>query len=252
MTIKYKNSKNSNLLMKKYVFLIAFLFLISFVNASQYSLPDEGIQGDCIELIQTCTNCTWVNVTVIHYPPRSGFENLQLNAEMTQFASTFNYTFCEINVSGYYTYDTIGNPNGVLSIASVDFLITPTGDTLSLVESIFYLLVFILSLMVFSFFFYKAKSSANLNYKAVFFLLSYIIFVFIVFLIYRLATDYLPTLTYLSDVLFYVMLISIMLIFPFFFLVIAYMIKNQFESINEERLRKRGHNDASIARRSKK
>lgn len=122
----------------KFIFiLIGLMFLIPFVNAEVQTLGTFQ-QQQCISLVQTCANCSYVNVTTIKYPDG---KLSNVNADMTKTGTVYNYTFCDTNQLGYYVYNTLGNPEGILVVAPVDFLITPSGSNNIL--GLFIMLIFI-------------------------------------------------------------------------------------------------------------
>ena len=67
----------SNRKMKVFPLLIFFLFFISFASSIQINNVAQPIslgtfkQGDTINLIQTCTNSTYANITRVLYPDSS-------------------------------------------------------------------------------------------------------------------------------------------------------------------------------------
>lgn len=256
MTNRFKYFRNTFFNMKILkIFIILFLLFMPMVIAQQtdceFSIPPVQL-NTCTELIQTCSNCTdGVNLTALYYPHSNGTV-LYPNDVMTQNQNNYNYTFCDTSTLGTYIYSTEGSPNGIPTTGNVCFLVTPNGDTLSLVDILVYSLIFFISLLVFIFFFHKTIQSENPNYKISFFILTYLIYVVLIFLIYRMSVDYLPAFTYLNVILFYVLLISIMLIFPLFILSIAFLLKTQFESLREKELRKRGHSDEEIEKRKRR
>lgn len=82
-------------------------------------------QGTCIALTQSCANCTFVNVTSIMYPTK--LKQTVSNA-MTKTGTEYSYTFCNTSLIGEYTYNTYGNPDGVLVTQPVTFNVIPTSD----------------------------------------------------------------------------------------------------------------------------
>lgn len=110
--------------MKK-IILIVFLalFLISFVNAEQQSLGTFK-KDSCVNLIQTCSNCSFINITSVVYPNST---NAITNKLMTKSNSLYNYSFCLTNVSGTYIVNGLGNPDGINTVFAYDFEINPIG-----------------------------------------------------------------------------------------------------------------------------
>lgn len=170
----------------KFTFII-FLSLILLIGIAaaqeeepdcEHTLPPTAL-GDCKELIQTCANCTFVNITKIYYPQSNG-SSLNLNVGMTAFANTYNYTFCDNNYLGTYMYSTIGNPDGSSGQGNVCYKVTPSGTIFTNELSIPLFLPMGLMLLLALFFFFFAGMMAKPEYK-----LTFIIFagVFVVFTI---------------------------------------------------------------------
>ena len=130
---------------KLLLLLILGIFLISFASA------DVSIgtvkQGDSIQLTQTCSNCTYVNLTSVLYPNNN--YALLGQYEMTKTDENFNYTWTNTSALGEYIYTTCGDLNGINTCQSVGFEVTGTGAEFSTAKSIFYL--GLLCLLVFLF-----------------------------------------------------------------------------------------------------
>lgn len=125
-TIKYLNIYGMLTMAKRGIFLVlCMLILLSFsVYAEQQNLGTFKRYG-CVNLIQTCANCTYVNFTSVLYPNSTQALGNVLASNLTN--SIFNYTFCSTNALGQYIVNGIGNPNWVDTIFSYTFYITPTG-----------------------------------------------------------------------------------------------------------------------------
>jgi hypothetical protein len=118
--IKMKETK------KVVILVIAFILLLSQIYPI-LAIPTLGVfkVNTCVELKQTCANCSFVNVTTIIFPDSS---TATINAEMTKSGSDFNYTFCNNTMLGNYIVNGIGDPQGVLTIYAYDYSITTTGN----------------------------------------------------------------------------------------------------------------------------
>lgn len=116
--------------MKKIILaIIVGMFLISLVCATTtLGTFKQGSVGDCIELVQTCGNCTYNNVSTIM---RTGEDSLvfTINTEMTADTSGtfFNYTFCNITELGIYNVHGFGDIDGEKESWVYLFEITTTG-----------------------------------------------------------------------------------------------------------------------------
>ena len=102
--------------------LILGMFLISLVSSTSIGTVK---QNTAIELTQTCSNCTYVNLTKILYP--NNIHALLGEFSMTKNGTNFNYSFSDTNNLGNYVYSTCGDLNGIVTCQSVSFEVTPSG-----------------------------------------------------------------------------------------------------------------------------
>jgi hypothetical protein len=128
------------------LFSAIFLGTIQFTSAAEQS--DLGIikQNSCFDLYQTCDDCSWVNLTSIKYP-NGTIETF--NLYMTKKNQNFNYTFCNTTLAGGYTYTVAGDKGGVYSTEVIEFTVSPSGTILSSAQSTTYILIFVISLLIF-------------------------------------------------------------------------------------------------------
>ena len=134
---------------------IGFVLLIAMqvVSAEVFSLPTTQA-NKCIQLVQTCSNCTFVNVSTVSFPNQT---ILNLNQQMSNPTPSFyNYTFCRTQDVGYYSYSTFGNPDGQQSTASISFEVTTTGTNISTSQGILYAISFAILLPLFFLFLFGA------------------------------------------------------------------------------------------------
>lgn len=124
-----------------FLLLLVGIFLISLASAEVQTLG-YGKQNTCIQLSQTCANCTFVNLTSIEYPDKT---KEIIDDVMTATGTEYNYTFCETNQTGVYIYNTFGDPTGTLTTQPVDFTITYNGkETPSGIVIVFFSLGFLI------------------------------------------------------------------------------------------------------------
>lgn len=81
--------------------------------------------GECVNLIQTCANCTYVNITSILYPNSTKVIN---EVVMTKEGTYYNYSFCNTTKLGEYKVNGHGDENTIETIWSYSFDITREGD----------------------------------------------------------------------------------------------------------------------------
>jgi hypothetical protein len=124
-----KTKTKRNLVHSKflYLFLFIFLFSLNFVNSSFGYNSDSTIlnlgtfkQGDNINLVQTCSNCSYNNITKIKIPDGT---ILNINSEMEKEGTFYNYTFSNSYLIGEYQVNGIGNLNGVEQVWNYSFKI---------------------------------------------------------------------------------------------------------------------------------
>lgn len=97
--------------------LLIFLVLLNSISAFGFNnlvgdTDNIGIfkQGD-VSIIQTCDNCTYVNITSIYFPQESRFI-LKEETIMNQSGTLFNYTQAWVNQTGTYVVTGHGDENG--------------------------------------------------------------------------------------------------------------------------------------------
>lgn len=123
--------------MKKLLFLVTILMISSVLaveNLGTFKI------NDCIELIQTCSNCSYVNVTSVKYP--NSVQALG-NVAMTKNGTLYTYNFCSANFSGTYIVSGVGDVDGLDSVFAYTFEVTTTG-----MDSIFIFLIIFLVIIV--------------------------------------------------------------------------------------------------------
>ena len=178
--------------MKYKLFLSIFLalILINFACASEQSLGTFK-QDTCISLLQTCSNCSFVNITSLIQPNSSIIIN---NVEMTQSGTDYSYTFCNTQLLGNYIYNTLGDPDSVNVIQPVGFTITPSGSTQTTAQGLgsmgFILLVLALT-CIFGWLGWKLVNNDIFLPMGVFFImLAGLLLIYNVWLLYEFKLNY--------------------------------------------------------------
>ena len=108
---------------KSIIWILAFVLLISGVYAEQQSL---GVfkNNICVNLIQTCSNCTYNNVSAITSP----YSYILLGeSKMTKSGTIYNYSFCDTSAIGTYIVNGHGDLNGIDTVWNYDFKVTNSG-----------------------------------------------------------------------------------------------------------------------------
>ena len=235
--------------------LIFSLICLSLVSAAlpdcEFTLPTVK-KDTCQNIIQTCSNCTWVNVTSIYYPTSNG-TILNLNSPMTKYVNTYNYSFCGNTVIGTYLVSTYGNPDGNLATGNICYEVTPTGDNLSGVQGALYFIPIIIFGILLMFFVSKLFVSETPGAKVSYLLLAYVFSLLpLTFSVYQVTKDYLPSFAFLVNVLYYFLFILIILT-PFVFLIsMGYLIIAEVNRLSREKLVKRGYSESEAETKTRR
>lgn len=130
---------------------IVFTLLLSQPVFSEVQNFGTFKQNECVNLIQTCANCTYVNISVTN--PNSTV--IISNKQMTKTDTVYNYSFCNTSILGQYIYNTKGDLDGSITISPVNFIITPSGFQVSIANTIimFFIIGFLILVTVVMFYF---------------------------------------------------------------------------------------------------
>lgn len=120
---------------------ITFFILVKPVKAETYKLDS------LVNLVQTCNNCTFCNVSKIIYPNGTIFLT---NLQMTQDSNSYNYILTNnyTGILGEYNWWYICGNSVEIATGKLTFSITATGKELTSSKSITYILIFIISFIV--------------------------------------------------------------------------------------------------------
>lgn len=197
-------------------------------------------QNECINLLQTCADCTYNNITSVTIGQYS--TKLLGLTSMERSGTIFNYTFCDTLVPGIYTVDGYGNPAGTKTIWNYKFEVTATGQDSTVSKSITYVLLFIFSIIIFGGLVYMGigipysnktdemtgyvLAVSNIKYLKLTLLgLSYVVAVFIAYFSWMLSYAYLD-MDFLSSILQFLFYGLAVLLVPIFILFVYLIIAN--------------------------
>ena len=139
-----QNQARERLLQMKKILLIGIVFLV-LLAMPIYAEQNLGTfkKGNCINLMQICDNCTYVNFTSVMYPDGT-FEILNLNA--TKQGTMFNHSFCNTSYIGTYIINSEGDLGGIVTSGSFKLYISSSGiertdNPIGIIVPIFSLLI---------------------------------------------------------------------------------------------------------------
>lgn len=113
--------------------IIVIFSLLPVAYSEVQTLPTTKI-NTCIELAQTCANCTYVNLTIVKYPNTT---SIIIGKLMNRNGVNYKYNFCDTSQIGDYVVTTCGDVDGVLTCVNYDF---NSGAIFGLPEILIYLL----------------------------------------------------------------------------------------------------------------
>jgi len=154
-------------------FLVMVLLLVSMTFASAI-IDDIGTkqENDCIDLIQTCADCTYVNFSSYTMP--NGTRTLT-EWGATKSGTTFTYNSCNITGElGEWIIDGHGDIGGTDTIFSYTYIVTSTGNPTPEGMPMFQMGLLIIIFGTACFFLYLSMTMGEIGFKIFFLILSFI------------------------------------------------------------------------------
>lgn len=117
---------------KQYLFLFGIFLLVFTISNFSASLgyDDESLgfykQDSCINIIQTCENCSYINITSIAFP-NSAIAVSDVSMNVSANGLEYNHSFCLTNTLGEYKINFNSDEDGVTTNAKVWFDVTANG-----------------------------------------------------------------------------------------------------------------------------
>jgi len=163
-------------MMKKTIFILfTFIFLISIVSAQQ--VYQQGTEVDlkvpCFNNNTYCSDTTTCNITIIQFDGEVIVDNLLMTNNTAYHNYTLNTTETE-NV-GEYRVSVICNDGGLLGKSTFEYIITPTGKSITTSSAIVQGLILLLMFGVTIFFLVFATISEVPGVKLFFNVIGYVI-----------------------------------------------------------------------------
>jgi hypothetical protein len=135
----------------RFFLLFLLLFIFSLASANLESIGTFQ-QDKTIRISQVCSDATYINISSISYPNSTTAVS---NIEMTSAGSgEFYYDFLNTNVLG--RYDVRGISDGCEGTFATYFVVTYTGEELSMPQAVMYIVVlfFLVGLLIYLIFIY--------------------------------------------------------------------------------------------------
>lgn len=194
---------NKSLLLITLTLLIVSLTIFN-ITAEVQTLGKSYPQNSTVNLIQSCKNSTYSNITMVLFPDSNFALNGQYSMEDNE--DSYNYTFTNTSLIGQYLVYGFCDENGIIQNWQYDFYISRRGTNLTLEESVIYVifLIFIGLLFIGSSYFSFRIPFKNLKnsygetvmltkikyFKLVFIAVSYGLFLWILNLLIGIADNF--------------------------------------------------------------
>jgi hypothetical protein len=239
---------------KKVKVIIALLFFISIILIFGSLISAYKINSE-ITLLQSCNNCSSCNISKVLYPNSTIF---LVNQPMTQNQTSFNYSLSQnyIYVIGEYCWWYECGNSIESATGKICFDVTNTGTTLDASKGIIYILIFVISLLIFAGLMiigiYLPVSNKkdemtgyilavnNLKYfKMICLGFAYLIALFIVYFSWAMSYSFLD-LDFVTTILRMIMTIQLVLVLPLFILFTYLTLANAIRDSKIQDLLSRG------------
>lgn len=149
--MKMKNEDSYVLLLLAFSMALSMIFtlFIPGVNASDIQSLGQIKFGDDILLKQNCVNITYANITSISVNGLQTIELILSSIAMNQISNGYQtYNFTNSSYLGEYIVTGICDENGIAKAWSYNYLVSPAGTTLSVVQISIYIFFLLLCLVV--------------------------------------------------------------------------------------------------------
>ena len=225
--------------------MFVFLFIFPMVSATTLGTFKNG---DCVNLIQTCSNCTYSNITSVIYPNSTVALS---NVQMTKAGTYYYYSFCDTDLNGIYLVTGFGDPDASIETWTYDFEITPNGQVASIGSAIFYIGLLIVLVIFLVGCVTLFMENDHLLAKVGFLGLGYLLLIAITFIAWNMAVDFMTSAPFLIEmfrILFFVLIIGA---FPLLLGAFAYYFFMLFKIKEIERLMGKGFSEQEARRRTR-
>jgi len=136
-------SRNSMAISK--IGVLIFLIMLVALPLTSASIPSLGVFkiGECINLLQTCADCTYNNISSVTFGNSNGMRALTGPVVMTKAGTEYTTNFCNATVAGSYNVNGYGDPGGVKTGWNYNFVVTPAGGAEN--NTVFFIIMIIIA-----------------------------------------------------------------------------------------------------------
>jgi len=110
----------------RHLFLITLVILLvlPLINAETTTLGTFK-QNSCIKLIQTCSDCTYVNISSVLYPNGQAAIG---QVAMIKAGTEYSYNYCLTSQNGEYVVNGFADPDGEVTVWSYNLVVNSDGE----------------------------------------------------------------------------------------------------------------------------
>jgi hypothetical protein len=257
----YKENIHSNIMTKIFgifLFTIVFTLLLNTVSANGITISRLSYnykEGSIIDVKNPCyyngAYCPVSTVCMITiFDSENNKDVLVSNQNMTYQVTYFNYTLPDTNYSiGSYPADMVCTYNGN-SGSQRFYLDIGTGYTLTIQSALMYIFLILCLGLTFTIFgFYVFNSTNRLGYRVALFNIDYFVFIVLMFFIWKLTTGYLPDINFLSQILYYLWVIPLLISWIMILVSAGVLINSALAGKKQDRLIQMGYSEDEAKRK---
>lgn len=224
-----------------YILILAFfIILISPLVSSEIQSLGTFKQNSCVDLVQTCANCTYTVLQDVTYPNSTSACPTCAEVMTENIANKWEYNFCNTDALGKYIVTGYSDVESVDTVWAYDFEVTPNGEAISGGKATFYVSLLAFLLIFFGICLYFFNKTESLNVKVGSFGFGYLLLVAIVFVAWTMANDFFTSIRFVSSFL-RVLFITLMVgAFPMLLGGLAYYFIMLFKIKEIERMMNKG------------
>ena len=239
--------------MKRLLFIMTIMLCLTIVSGAEGEL---GIYkaGECIDLVQLCSTCTYNNLTsVIIKDDKGNNTRIEIWENMEKRGVEFNYTYCNTNQTGTYNINGHGDIQGTDTVWAYKLKITPSGEEPDSAKSTIYISMFFGLLIFFAISLIGLFKTEDYKGKFALYWVTHLLFVAITFTGWTMSAEFLTNVVFMAGMFRILFWISIISMLPMILLSVAWIVYIHTFNEHFERMISKGEDpETAFGRASKK
>lgn len=210
--------------MKKWLILLLLIFFLPLVTAITLGTYK---QDACVILKQTCSTCTYNNITSILYPNSSNA--LIVPVSMSRDGTEYSYLFCSTLDIGRYVVCGVGDLDSTHPVWCYDFYINKTGMVNDVNETYFFIFLGLILFLLILASVYQMSQTTDYGWAVGYLSGAYILFIILSFITYQISLYYINTVTIITNFMYMIWWLSMIAFLPYLFGVGIYLLSKAAE-----------------------